>query len=259
MLEYLPSNEDVIAIRCGGKLERGEMEALMDRLDAALDAPPKTHFYAEVVDFSALDTDGLGEMMKRGGRYLTKLDRFGRVAVVADQSWIRWAAKVESALLPHISYETFESHERERAFAWVQGETEAPHGPAIKIIETDRPDAFGFELNGHAGKAELDAVAAHFLEALQGKDRVRMLGRIRRLGGFDLGGLFTGDYFAMKRGFLARLDRYAVVGGPAWLKTMLATLDPLFKVEIRHFDEDLEDEAWAWLEARPVAERTLVS
>ena len=89
MLEYLPSNEDVIAIRCGGTLERGELQALMDRLDAALDARPKTHLYGEVVDFSALDTGGLGEMVKRGGRHLTKLDRFGRVAVVADQSWIR--------------------------------------------------------------------------------------------------------------------------------------------------------------------------
>ena len=179
------------------------------------------------------------------------------MAIVADQSWIRWAANLESALLPHVSYETFESAERDRAWAWVQGEAEIPHGPAFKIIETDRPDAMAFEIDGHLAKAELERVTAHFLQALEGKDRIRMLGRIRRLDGLQPTGLLSGDYFAMKRSFLERMDRYAIVGGPAWLRTTLNSLAPLFKVEIRHFELEQEDEAWAWIGARPVSERNL--
>ena len=258
MLEFLPSREDVIAIRCGGKLSADEMSDYLDRLEASLERRDKTHLYAEVVDFAGLETERLGEMVRRGAGYLRRLDRIGRVGIVADQDWIRWAAKLESALLPHVSYETFESDERERALAWVQGELESPRVPAVRIIDTDSPDVFGFELDGHAGKAELDALSAHFLKAIEGRERVRMLGRIRRIGGFDLGGLMSSDYFAMKRGFLERLDRYAVVGGPAWLKSALAALAPLFRAELRHFEPEAEDEAWAWLGARPVAERTLV-
>ena len=33
-----------------------------------------------------------------------KLDRFGRVAVVADQAWVRVLTRFESAVLPYVSY-----------------------------------------------------------------------------------------------------------------------------------------------------------
>ena len=258
MMEYLPSREDVIAIRCGGRLERGELDTYMDRLEASLAARPKTHFFVEVVDFDGLDMTGLGDALKRSGTYFRNLDRIGRVGIVADQSWIRWAAQIESALLPHVSYETFDASERDRALAWVEGEIPLPHRPALKVIETDRPDVFAFEIDGHLSKAELDAATVLFAEALAGKDQVRVLGRIRRLGGFEPGGLLSSDYFAMKRGFLERMERYALVGGPGWLRTTLNALAPLFKAEIRHFGEDEEAAAWTWIGARPVSERTLV-
>lgn len=258
MLEYLPSNEDVIAIRCGGRLQRAELESYMDRLEAELPRRARTHLFAEVVDFSGLDTDGLGNLMKRSTVWFRNLERVGRVAIVADQSWIRWAAKLESVMLPHVSYETFESDERERAWAWVQGETEHPHAPAFKIIETDHPNVLAFEIDGRVSKAELERASAHFLAAVEGKDQVRMLGRIRRMGGFETAGLLSSDFFAMKRDFLARMERYAVVGGPAWMRSTLNSLAPLFRVEIRHFEADEEAEAWTWLDARPVSERTLV-
>lgn len=259
MLDYLPSRDDVIAIRCGGRLSHDELDGYVDRLEASLAARDRTHLYAEIVDFSGFDTARFAELVKRSGFWFRSLDKVGRVAIVADQSWIRWVAKAESAVLPHVSYETFESAERERALAWVEGRLDAPHGSAIKVIETDRPDVFGFEIDGHAAKAELDAVAAFFRQAMQDQAKVSFLGRIRDIGGFQLSGLLTGDYFAMKREALERLERYAVVGGPGWLQTMLGTLAPLFKAEIRHFDAEDEEAAWAWLGARPVTERSLVS
>jgi hypothetical protein len=259
MMDYLDSKPDVFAVRCGGRLEQAEVEECLTRLRSALDANAKTHIYAEIVDLGGMSAESLVAGFKWASEWLGKLDRFGRVAIVADQTWIRWAAKAESALLPHVSYETFETNARERAFAWVQGEIASPHAPAIKLIETDRPDVFGFEIDGHAGKAELDAVSAHFRKELEGKDKVRVVGRIRNLGGLQMAGLFTSDYFAMKRGFLEKLDRYAVVGGPAWLRSTLNSLAPLFRAEIRHFEPDEEVAAWQWVEARPVSERHLIS
>jgi hypothetical protein len=258
MLEYLPSPEDVIAIRCGGKLSHVELEDYVDRLEASIAARDKTHLYAEIVDFSGFEMDRFAELAKRGGFWFRNLEKVGRVGIVADQNWVRWLAKAESAVLPHVSYETFDSAERDRAMAWVKGEMEAPHGSAIKIIETDQPDVFGFEIDGHAAKAELDAVSKHFLKAMEGKDKVRFLGRIKELGGFQLSGLLTGDYFAVKREALHRLERYALVGGPAWLRTMLNTMAPMFKAEIRHFEAEDEAAAWEWLGAHPVSERALV-
>ncbi len=261
MYEFLPAADNVIAFRCSGKLEQAGMEAMLDRIEASIAKHDKTHIYTEVEHFSGFETQGFQDLFKRSGKLLGKLDRLGRIAVVADQTWIRWAAKMESAVLPHVSYETFESHERDRALAWVKGEEERPHGPAIRVIETNRPDVLGFELDGRAAKAELDAVSAYFnarLDELGDGGPVRMLGRIRNLGGFEMSGLMSADYFAMKRGFLGRLDRYAIVGGPAWVKGMTSMLGPLFKAEIRWFEPGQENAAWEWLGAEPVSERTLV-
>jgi hypothetical protein len=259
MLETIDCGPDVFAVRCGGRLELAELETCLQRLKEALDSRDTTHIYAEVIGFTGLSADALAIGVKWMPEWLRRLDRVGRVALVADQNWVRWVAKVESALLPKISYETFESDERERALDWVKGRSSVPHAPAIKIIETDRPDVFGFEIDGHASKNELDAVSVHFLNALQNKDNVRVVGRIRSLGGFQMTGLVTGDYFAMKRSFLEKLERYALVGGPSWLRATLNTLAPLFTAEIRHFELEDEEAAWQWVEARPVSERTLIS
>ncbi|WP_129792498.1 STAS/SEC14 domain-containing protein [Sphingosinicella sp. CPCC 101087] len=257
MLEYLPSTPAVIAVRCGGSLTRPEIEGFMDRLEAALAQHERTHFFVEIVDFGGLEMEGLGDLMKRSATWFRNLDRVGRVAVVADQGWIRWAAKLESALLPHVAYETFEPAERDRAWAWVQGELKHPHAPALKVIDTDRPDALAFEIDGHIDRTEMEAITAHFLRAAEGLDKVRMLGRIRRLGGLDSSGLVSGDFFAMKRSFLEHLDRYAIVGGPVWIRTTLYALAPLLRVEIRHFEAEDEAAAWAWIGAKPVSERPM--
>lgn len=50
-------------------------------------------------------------------------DVFGRVAVVADQAWVRIGTRLESALLPSISYHTYMPEERDQALAWVEGRT----------------------------------------------------------------------------------------------------------------------------------------
>ena len=48
-----------------------------------------------------------------------KLKSFRRVAVVADQAWIRAGTRIESALLPFISYRVFEPAQRDEALEWV--------------------------------------------------------------------------------------------------------------------------------------------
>jgi len=60
--------------------------------------------------------------VKRALPLLGKLNRFGRVAVVADQAWVRAGSRLESALLPNISYRVCLPEERDEALAWVRGQ-----------------------------------------------------------------------------------------------------------------------------------------
>lgn len=259
MIEMIEAAEGVLAARLSGKLRRDDIEAFTALLETSLEEREKTHVFAEVAAFEGFEIDGFSHWAPKGAAMLKRLDRFGRVAVVSDQPWVRWATKVESAILPGISYETFEPSERDQALAWVNGERPLPHAPAVSIIETDRSDVLGFEIDGKLSGAEVEALSRHFNAVLAEERPLRLLGRVKRVSGAELRAFFDRGYFKMKRGMLERLERYAVVGGPAWLRTSVGLLDPLLKVDIRHFEADEEALAWEWLGAKPVRQMPIIA
>ena len=91
MLEYLDTPPGVVAIRCGGRLGRDELARYVDRIETALADHGRIHLYAEIIDFTGFDTDGFGDLIKRSTVWFRQLDRVGRVAIVADQTWVRWS------------------------------------------------------------------------------------------------------------------------------------------------------------------------
>ena len=106
--ETIPSAQDVIAVRVEGKLEHKELQAIMDLVERTIAINDKTHIFVEVGNFRGMELRLLLDDIARAMPILKKLKRFGRVAVVSDQKWIRAMARIESALLPNISYEVFE-------------------------------------------------------------------------------------------------------------------------------------------------------
>ncbi len=53
---------------------------------------------------------------------------------------------------------------------------------------------------------------------------------------------------------LKGIDKYAVIGVSAWREFMIKVVDPLTRQQMRHFDPDAGDEAWAWLLASDAGE-----
>src|SRR3546814_3759820 len=129
MLDMIDSADDVIALKISDKISGRELDAIMDRLDAAMARHDKVHVFVETRSIDGIEIAGLASYATRALPLFGKFGRFGRVAVVADQGWIRAATKVESAMLPHVSYRVFEPGERDEAFAWVTGA--APSAPLI--------------------------------------------------------------------------------------------------------------------------------
>lgn len=121
MLEMIDSADNAIAVRIAGKITGADLDTVMTRLEAAMTAHPKVHVFVETSDIDALEIAALPGYMSRAAPLLGKLGRFGRVAVVADQAWIRIATRIESAVLPFISYRVFEPGGRDEALAWVKG------------------------------------------------------------------------------------------------------------------------------------------
>lgn len=121
MLEELDSVDDVLAIRVSHKITGADLDAIMDRLDRLMVNHRKVHVFVETHAIDGIELTSLPGYIARALPLFGKLDRFGRVAVVADQGWIRAGSRLESAMLPNIKYRVYEPDEREEALAWVTG------------------------------------------------------------------------------------------------------------------------------------------
>ena len=120
MLEFVPSSESVLALKISNKIDGADLEAVMDRLDEKLARNDPLHVFVETRGIDGIDVMGLGRYSARALPLLGKLRRFGRVAVVADQNWVRIGTRIESAILPFINYRVYEPEEREEALRWVE-------------------------------------------------------------------------------------------------------------------------------------------
>ena len=119
MLEFIGSPEDVLALKISGSIKGADLDPIMDKLDAVMAAHDKVHVFVETQGIAGLELASLPHYFSRALPLFGKLRSFGRVAVVADQAWVRVGTQIESAMLPFISYRTYEPTERDEALAWV--------------------------------------------------------------------------------------------------------------------------------------------
>jgi hypothetical protein len=103
-----------------GRIAGSDLDQILDRLKAKLTAHDPLHLFVETRGIESLQLSALPSYTARAFPLFGKLRQFGRVAVVADQAWIRAGTRFESALLPFIEYRVFEPTEREAALAWVE-------------------------------------------------------------------------------------------------------------------------------------------
>ena len=121
MLEELDSVGDVLAVRVSHKITGTDLDRIMDRLDRLMANHGKIHVFVETHAIDGIELTSLPGYIARAQPVFAKLDRNGRVGVVADQAWIRAGTRLESAMLPNIKYRVYEPDERAEALAWVTG------------------------------------------------------------------------------------------------------------------------------------------
>jgi hypothetical protein len=126
MLRFIDSAADVLALKVSHKISGSDLDAIMDQLEPMLDTRDKVHVFVETEAIDGLELSGLPSYVARALPLFGKLARFGRVAVVADQAWVRIGTRIESAILPFINYRTFEPGQRDAALAWVEGKAPPP-------------------------------------------------------------------------------------------------------------------------------------
>lgn len=250
MIEYLTTTADVLALRVRTPLTHAELAELVERLERALAGNPKTHMYVEIDRFSGEDWRVALEMLPRSFSLMRHLGRYGRIAVVSDDKFVRGWSRFESAMLPRVHYEIFHTGEADRALQWVGGKIKFPHEAALKILETNNPLVLAYAIDGTLTKADMDQAIATLRPRLTRElGPISVLARVGEILFSDPASLVDERYFRFKKETLARVERYAIVGGPTWLQLMVRATAPFVPFDLRYFDRADEDKAWDWVGA----------
>lgn len=128
--------------------------------------------------------------------------------------------------------------------------------PHVRRIETDREDAYAFELVGHITAADMENLYGLLEGAYEVHDKIDVLVILRGYEGFDWQAAFKEQTMIGKTHALQHIRKYAFAGGPGWMSAMASLFRPFFSMEMKHFDADEIDQAWAWIGARPIETAT---
>lgn len=101
-------------------LDGGMTREEFDRIAAKIEDMLKVHRQIRLVEvikrMGAIEPSALWEDLKFGPRHLKD---FSHVAVVADQKWIEWMAKIGQAMIP-AEVRTFHLEQLEEARNWIR-------------------------------------------------------------------------------------------------------------------------------------------
>ena len=124
--------------------------------------------------------------------------------------------------------------------------------PAIRRIETDRDDLCALEIVGRFTAADLENAYGLLEAAYLALEKIDLLVRITHYDGFDWSAVFTRSTARGKTRALRHIRKYAVVGGPGWMRAVIGIFGPLTSIRTKHFDTADESKAWEWIGGRPV-------
>lgn len=238
-------------MRFSGRIEEEDVNTAIQFIEAALQAEPRISAVMDLEKMEGFTARALARDARYSFSNLRRLGRFHRIGVISDTEWVRAVVRMEDWLFRNIDIRSFSPSEREQAVAWVSHDSEpAAAVPPIRIIPSTDPRVLAFEVDGHVDAEAVRVVINQFRPVFMSHDRVRILARIHSMS-WDSGLVTDRSLLDFKSEALQRTERYAIVGGPGWVSTMAQLLQPVLKLDVRHFPPDREPEAWAWLEARP--------
>ncbi|MEC5289326.1 STAS/SEC14 domain-containing protein [Aurantimonas sp. C2-6-R+9] len=254
MFAQLAAPSHVLAFRLSGKVTGEDIKSYKDLLEAMLSTHDVVSLCVDVTGLSDMDADALLEGMKADLEFLSHIRQFRRGAVISDKEWPRAVIGFFSPLFPNFEMKSFAPERVDEALKWAAELPALPQAdtPAVRFLPTSRDDVLAFEVDGVISEAEFPTVLAEINALFDRHDKVRLLGRIKHLGGFDPAILMQSGLIPMKLAAMRKVERYAIVGAPGWMSKMISTMNPLFDVDMRTFPAEREAEAWAWVEAEPI-------
>ncbi|HMO80928.1 MAG TPA: STAS/SEC14 domain-containing protein [Pyrinomonadaceae bacterium] len=254
MIEILESSKHLVAMKFSGDLTAEDVEEAYKAIEDAMKKVPRISMFVEIDPSVNLTFEGLFKDMVAGLGQIGKLNHYFRAAIVTDKGWMATMARVEGLVFTSVDIRVFSSAEREKAFAWAAEppdrlpEPDEP-SPSLHVIQTTSENVFAYQVDGRIREKDIETVVKAVNDAFKDREKVNVLARIRSWKGFDLASVFSDGLFKMKYDAFSKVDKYAIVGGPPWMRNFFELVNSLFPTEVRVFEESEEDAAWEWVGA----------
>ena len=126
MLNITRLSPRAIEMVAEGRLTDAEVRPALKQLEQILDEIPRLDILADVRGSPSISFAAIGEQLQHLPLAFRMIRQCERVAIVADETWVRVASRIESALIPGVSYEVYERHEEAHARAWLLRQTDDP-------------------------------------------------------------------------------------------------------------------------------------
>ena len=230
-----------------GEFHHADAKAITDFARESVGSGDARSVLIDLTSLADFSFAAMGEELAHLYPLLQWVYSLDRIAVVADEEWMRTAARLESALLPGVVYQVYDDDEAEAAKAWVLEESDMPHSGAFHELDIGNPRIAAFEVTGRLDLPESLRGIEMVRTRLEHPDCSRLLMVIKRWHGFEADVMFNREVMSAKFSMIDDIDRYAIVGGPEWLRNLTGIVSAAVKTEIKAFDLDDKDDAIAWL------------
>lgn len=250
MLKVRELKPNVWELTLDGVLEKGDIETMERELTPALKGDHPLGLIVRAEGWQDITADALAADMKFEFGLLAHWSKIAKMAMVTDlqafSALLQWIAPI----LPMIDMKSFPSSEVAAAEAFVSelpNRTDAPPGSGITLLADGSDGVIAINIDGLMTAEDLQKVMAPLEAVLQGDSKINLLVKLTNYGGFDPAILTDTSFMAAKIGAICNLNRYAVIGGPAWMKTMIKGMAPVMPFEMRLFELTEEAGAREWI------------
>jgi hypothetical protein len=119
MFEITQCGDNRIDMSFGGKIDREEMKTLLDEfVDKTKDVEDGIMLYT-IHDFDFPTLSAIGEEITRLPELFRHTRKFKKVAVLAEQQWLRKVSEIEGMLIPGLDIKGFPLNNTENAETWL--------------------------------------------------------------------------------------------------------------------------------------------
>lgn len=241
----------IFEVTLSGVVEASDIESMKRDLTPALEAEGRMGLVLRLEDLDDMTGDALIADARFEFSMLPQWSKVARVAVVTDKQAFEALLNWFDPVLPMIEFRSFAPSDVETARSWASELPDAGEaaGPGVRVVEDGSDGVLVFEINGKMTEAGVEQVFAAFDRAVEKHGKVNLMVRVTDYEGFDLGLLGDRDFMTAKFGAIGKVGRYAIVGAPGWMRTMVQGIGPLMPIEMRAFDTEEDAKARDWASA----------